>query len=489
MKSFFLPYLEWEVLRKRITVSKVDDREELPKGQKKIVVDRDEDYNLRATLHFKDPTFMNTYKPEVAGSFSETFDIHGSYLDAIDYTLESCVIEDTAINHNIQDQEILGTAELHSGGFKTRHQNEKEGTHLTEWYLNGPKDLVFSRLTDRKLVSSFSRERFVADQKIDSIQTSLESGGRPRDFLQIKTNDFQFLVTKVPNEVGPEWSSNIGIEYRKAWGRIPERSEREKIEELCSFVFGRQLLSVGYTTYDENEKLVEEYARSPWGRKARSYCSKPDQPPIRIDNGSRGTAETIISQLLSTYYEMQKPLRLKEALWNYWVSRHVPVGTNLSMLAAALESVINGWFEHNKSKSKGIDMEKGTFETLLKDEIEGMRKKLQEHFKAENPEEEFKVEQIIDRVLRAYEFGIMERYRVFFKEVVLPINDFEWKAIQERHKFVHGHILFDTADWKQVIQHVNTFETLFHKVLLRLLGYSGTFIDRSVLGWNDKQLS
>ena len=65
----------------------------------------------------------------------------------------------------------------------------------------------------------------------------------------------------------------------------------------------------------------------------------------------------------------------------------------------------------------------------------------------------------------------------------------EWEAINERHKFVHGRIIFDETDWKRVIQHVNTFETLLHKILLKVLGYSGTFIDRSVLGWNDKQLS
>ena len=75
-----------------------------------------------------------------------------------------------------------------------------------------------------------------------------------------------------------------------------------------------------------------------------------------------------------------------------------------------------------------------------------------------------------------------------FEEINLPIDDHEWEAIEERHKFVHGRILFDKTDWERVVQHVNTFETLLHKILLKLLGYSGTFIDRSVPGWKDKQL-
>ena len=488
MENFVLPYLEWEVLREPITISKVDDRTELPKGKKKIMINRDEDYNLRATLHFKDSTSIADLRQSsaVAGSFTETFDIQGSYYDSVFYTLESCLIGDTTIHRIQEDRESLDTAILIFQGLKIRYKNEKEGTHLTEWYLNGPKDNVFCRVTDRKVLRSFLRERFASkEDKIDSIKISGDSWSGGVDFLRIKACDFQFLVTKVPNGIGPSWSSNIGIEYRKAWGRIPDIYEREKIEELCSFIFGRQLLSVGYTMYDRNEKMVEGYARDPWGKEARSFCSKHDEPPIRISNFPRGKAEDVISQLLPTYYEKREPLCLKEALWNYWISRNMPPGTNLPILAAAVESIINGWFKYKKSKSQGVYMKKEEFETLLKEEIEDIKRKLETRKLERKPNGE----KVIAKILKAYEFGIMERYRIFFDEIELPIDDHEWEAIKERHKFVHGRIVFDKTDWKRVIQHANTFTTLLHKTLLKLLGYSGTFIDRSVLGWKDKQLS
>ena len=478
MEKFVLPYLEWEVLREPITISEVDDGTELPKGKKKIMINRDENYNLRATLYFKDSTFMGKRASDVAGSFAETFDIQGSYSDLVHYTFESCLIENVSLHYMQEDQEILDTANIRFKGLKIRYKTEKEGVHLSQWYLNGPKDYVFSRLTDRKLVRSFSRERFVSNEnKIDSIKVSLESRSLPTDFIQIKTGDFQFLVTKVPSGIGPDWSSNIGIEYRKTWGRIPDMNEREKIEELCGFIFGRQLLPVGYTIYDQNENMVEGYAHDPWGKEARSYCSKHDQPPIRISDGARGKAEDIISQLLLKYYEKRELLRLNEALWNYWIARRMPPGTNLPILAAGVESIIDGWFN---TKSQGVYMKKEEFESLLKEEIEAIKEKF---------EKKPHGDKIIANILKAYNFGIMERYRVFFEEINLPIDDHEWEAINERHKFVHGRIIFDETDWKRVIQHVNTFETLLHKILLKVLGYSGTFIDRSVPGWNDKQLS
>src|SRR3972149_5661808 len=142
MENLVLPYLEWEVLREPITVPKVDDRIELPKGQKKIVINRDEDYNLKATLYFKDNDVLRALAcvPDVAGSFPETFDIQGSYSDLVYYTLESCLINDITLHHVEEGQEILDTANLHFRGLRIRYQNEKEGTHLTEWYLNGPED-------------------------------------------------------------------------------------------------------------------------------------------------------------------------------------------------------------------------------------------------------------------------------------------------------------------------------------------------------------
>jgi hypothetical protein len=485
MDKIILPYLEWEVLREPITISKVEDRTEIPKGEKKIAINRDEDYNLRATLYFEDLASGEVLRQSsaVVGSFHEGFDVQGSRMESIFYTLESCLIGTTTFHVMPERQDSqMHTAILNFQGLRIRYKNEKEGTHLTKWYLNGPNDGVFCRVTDRKVSSRFFRDRFAKEDKIDSIEISRDALSSGVNFLRINVGDLQFLISRVPDGLGPSWSSNIGIEYRKKWGRIPDKQELENIEELCSFIFGRQLLSVGHTISDENENMIEGYAHDPWGKNARFFCSKPDKPPIRISNSATGRAEDVISQLLPTYCELSKPLRLKEALWNYWVSRGAPIGMNLPMLAAAEESIINGWFEY-KSESHGVYLKKEEFEALFKEEIEAIKRKL------ENNGNEPYANGILKKIMDANTIGIMERYRIFFEKIKLPIDSNEREAIDERHKFVHGHILFDKADWKRVSQQVDTFETLLHKTLLKLLGYSGTFVDRSVLGWNDKQLS
>ena len=340
-RTKFLPFLEWEVLDKPATITTVAESTHLPKGHKRILVTRDEDYNLRASMDFKDPLFdLDSIKPDsVEGSFQKLFDIQGSDSNLLSYTLES-VFVNRLEKHGIPGSAgFSGNASIYLQGLKMNTGNNKEGTHLTEWYLNGPTDYVFSRITHRKVLRTFTRERLESNRiPFDTIKTPGESSSSGTDFIRVKTDNLQFVIGKVPKEFGPEWSSNIAIEYRKAWGRIPDLAEREKIMEICSFVLGRQLLLIGYTMYDQDEKIVEAYARDPWGKSAKSFCSQPDYPPVNISAiPPQGKAEIIINKLLPKYSKLREPLCLKEALWNYWVSRKMPLGTNLPILAAAVE--------------------------------------------------------------------------------------------------------------------------------------------------------
>ncbi|MCD6513294.1 MAG: hypothetical protein J7L07_00045 [Candidatus Odinarchaeota archaeon] len=204
MKGEFLPYLEWEVLREPITIPNIDDIKELPKGQKKIVITRDEHYNLRVVLSIKsDPKsidlfFEKVLKTIVPGSFVELFEITGSdQNDLRQYTLESCHFVGI---RTISEEESLCEADLSIQGLKIRHKTEAEGVWLTEWYINGPRDaLVFSNSTMRKMSKTFFRERSAKDEKIYFMEVS---GGfsinLTRDFLRIEANDLQFLISQVP---------------------------------------------------------------------------------------------------------------------------------------------------------------------------------------------------------------------------------------------------------------------------------------------------
>ncbi len=43
------------MLNKPISITNVEDNQNLPKERKKITIERDEDYNLKSTIEFEDP--------------------------------------------------------------------------------------------------------------------------------------------------------------------------------------------------------------------------------------------------------------------------------------------------------------------------------------------------------------------------------------------------------------------------------------------------
>ena len=488
MKNCFFPHLEWEVLRQPVTFNKIDQNDHLPKNPKEIRISRDEEYNLKAFLEFKVPSSIGKNikkKPNVEDSVGKPFSINSSS-DGVSYTLESVLIGSTNITR-ISEEVIKneGRAELVFNALKIKYGSPRKGTHFVEWYLNGPNGNLFWDRTEREQKINFTRKRIDSEHnEKDSIKSSTIESAHAADCMCIELPNFQFLIGKVPNEFGPQWSSNIAFEFRDEWGGIPSKEERVFIEELCSFIFGRQLLSIGYTIFDKNECLVEAYCHNPWGRNAKAFCSKVSYPPIKFVFPP-SKIKQVIFQLLPKYLELSNSLCLTEALWNIWVSREMPIGTNLPILAAGLESLMHGWFK-SQSRSQGAYLPRNEFLDLLETDFDSIRVKLEHYFETEK--DNSKVEKIIDKLKRGNDFGVMERYRIFFNEINLKIEQHEWKSIKERHKFVHGEARFNSTDWDKVMGAVNTYETLLNKVLLKLLGYSGPYIDRSIPGLTEKQL-
>jgi hypothetical protein len=476
--SDIISFIDWDFFKSPSSIAKVSDIASFPEGEKEIVLQRDDEYNLTGKLYFQDKTFFQKIhdernKENVAGKVYDGFDVIGSYSNNALISLKSCRLGGLSYPGG---KDFLGSADLNFNELNIKF-TEKAPTRLREWYLNGPSQRASIESAEQKILRQCSKERFLSNEKLD-LAENFGPCCLSKHYLWGKNSDYKFLLAKVPIEES-KWSTNIQIEYHKDWGKIPEPDERLKIEELCSFVFGKHLLSLGYTAYDSDENIVEVYAHSPWGQDAKTFCSQPEYPPIRIHDYPPGDAEKIVNFLLPKYAELNEMLCLQEALWNYWISFDIPVGTNLPIIASALETIIDNWYKSKNTKSRGFYLDPEKFEEIIKDNVLDLKGKLEG---IENGQK------IIDNVRRANAFGIMERYRKFFEEIELRISPVEWEAIMGRHAFVHGHVHFDTTDWKQVIRQVNTLHTLFNRTLLKILGYKWDYIDRSVEGWPDAKL-
>jgi hypothetical protein len=136
-----------------------------------------------------------------------------------------------------------------------------------------------------------------------------------------------------------------------------------------------------------------------------------------------------------------------------------------------------GWFESARTKSKGVYMPRDEYEKLTKGLIAAVRQGLAEREGAST---------IIDKLGRAYQMGSNEQVRTFFEEIGLPIGATERAAMKLANVPAHG--VITGGNLQDFVRHGRAYRTLFERTFLRLLGYEGSYVDRTTLGFPSRPL-
>ena len=475
-----LDYIEWEGLQKPWEIDKIDNNKNIFKGSKSIEICRDESYNLKAELigvPTDEDKSINISNNE-AGQIIPTFNITGSSDQGIiKYELNECII--TGISYTTHKEESRFNAPLIIHEVKQIFPNDTKTSWLTEWYLNGSSNIAyFPRVTERKSFLNFERLRNSIDKDLQKFKGG-RSGHFSRDFAFIDAGQFQFLITIVPKGFMPNWSTNIGIEYREEFGGIPNKEIRIAISEIVSFFIGRQLLNIGFSSFSNKGEPLEHVVFSPWGNNVPHICQTSDNPPCNFKKTDAKAFETNLSKISTNYLSLRDELNLNDAIWLYWMAQNNPIGTNLPIFSSAIESLSKSWFKSKRSKTQGVYLPKKEFDELLENDFKTLKKKLKSQKYGDR---------ILNRMKNTFQMGANERIHFFFDEICLPIGDMEDKALRSRNKMAHGHSLKTDKDQRNMIVMTEAYETFIHRIILKLLSYPGTYIDRSSKGFPDIEI-
>ncbi len=96
-------------------------------------------------------------------------------------------------------------------------------------------------------------------------------------------------------------------------------------------------------------------------------------------------------------------------------------------------------------------------------------------------------DEVVKNVEGANRMGLGSQMRAFLNEIELPIGEYEQRAMKARHRSAHG--VEGAASVEQLVRFGNAYAVLFERVLLRLLDYDGTYIDRTTEGWPERALT
>lgn len=350
----------------------------------------------------------------------------------------------------------------------------QDGSVLNEWFISNKVSFLFPRFTDRRATTRYVKARKGIDEEQEFMPSRLSNGSR--DYLLIECRGVKCIVAEIPKGLGPAWAQCIGIEYRAIWG-IPDEDTRKAISEFVGFIFGVHLLAVGSTEL-KNFVPWRETGSSPWGDNVRAKCGGPAFPPIELDDNSRpgyvgSHVEVFINQLLPVYLEKKEVLGLTEALWKYWVARRLPIGVNLPILSSGVETMIFRYLKTAPGFSSTY-MEAKSFRKLIDGPLSAMAEAL-----VQVPEGD----KMVRKMEGAYNRSANEKIQMFFELSGLPIGKVEDEAMKARHAMAHvGGVILSDTEAKESIRKTRAYETLFHRILLRLLGYEGKYIDYYMKG-------
>lgn len=471
--QYYTPHLEWELSDFPIKVNQLKFKETNWGFTEDAFIEiwRDDQFLLHGKICGVVTDFKKTNEIHFVnkGNIVKGQVITGNDTSGNIVELQECYLVITHTNSFQRSEEgyftegelKLNLIKIHSS--KQPEQNEK--ITRFDWFLCNKIDAHFLEITFRKI--SQKKVRVGIDEYDESIENFIGSSSS-KDYVVVKLPYIEFIVAKVPEALLPNSLYGLCFEFRDNLDKVND-DLISGLSYFISFLFGSEVQRIGYS-FVNNETLIESYLQTVNNRNQRT-----SMPPIKFNlKYEWGNISWLLNQLLPKYLELRKQLSLDEALSRYWIARSIPVGSNLPVLASALEMIVELYLKINSSQSQNEYLVQDEYSVLLEPEINELKSKLSSVVGGDI---------ILNKILGAFRKGPNEKMKSFLCLINIEIGESEKKAIALRNKMAHASR--DYSDEKRAYEDftfTRIYEVLFHRIILKLVGYNGYYIDYSIKG-------
>lgn len=288
-----------------------------------------------------------------------------------------------------------------------------------------------------------------------------------RECFSITIDDIEIYVGKIPNEL-----NNIEKKYKPGFiyfSKNVTEDFKEKILEALSFLFGRPLIKLGSSHFDEKGEVIVNNFISPYIIDEKIFNYPSHSPCLYSENKQKKDIDIIfdydfIESFVSGFIKQYDEKNLKHVFWMYWHSVFSPLHIAAGSYGAIIEFILE------KVKSDTTFIDKKIFKNL--------KCKVLEQFsllpQITEDEETLKIlTQKIDDLNK-----LSHSKRTENKFITLGINKsaFEKKLWESRNDTAHGKISKKSMQ-EQVRLSQGAFLSLCNRTILRVLNISEHYID------------
>ncbi len=470
-------FAEWELLHAVLELKKLNKVDILPSGVNCVRIFRNDDFQI--TAEFSGTTeAMERIELDQRGSAGEL--IRPQELVLSDKSGNRVVLSHSFRNHESRNDLNNVTITFDVSRVQFLPKPEPKYAWYTVWFLCGKIPRISGGLIERDRSVIYSRKLPPMASSDHSSDISLKNRIGTQDFgsVVLECASYQCRLRSVPSEFCPDWSHSIAIDiaHDQEWNTF--RDDFFPIVEGLSWILGRQLLYVGHTAYTESGQLCDAIAQAPYSPHPRLTCLTSCNAPVLLGADQRRLeAPNVLSDLTSAYVKHRDTYSLDLALYHIWTASTVACEQSVVLYLMALEAIVNRWFEHSGSVSRGMILSENDF-----DEIKGV---FEDALKSSSVNQTH-IKRIIPRFNRLNELGATQKLFTFFNEIALPISEYDKSVINCRHRFAHGARYSNSIE--PLLEASRALATLLNRVILKLVGFSGEYIDYSTIGFPSRTL-
>lgn len=444
--------LEWEYLKNEINIQINEYNNFISelklKQVKNIQIIRQNNYNIKLKI-------TGDYNLEDIESIRDVkqpfnIEIKGSYNK---HYVKSCFIERYSFSRE-RYEIIIDVTEI-----QHINENYNDIKCLKEWYLNFTKNtFIYRKTTTFSSKKEFSKRRNIPINA-NIINTEDEEETTTKNALFIEVDEYKFIIQEVPEIFNPKWSNNIGIEYFYL-EKFPDEETREKIRQIISFIFGRNLIKIGETTYDENWNIIEEKSIRPNISdltNIKNLCKRRDLNAISLDYPNNYEIENNLNKIINCYLNINLDLsHIIQLLLN---SMSLPVESEIIIIGSALDKLSDIWFKSAQSPSKGKLINKRKFKFIIGNTLMEIKEKFKDY-----PE-------IYRKIENSYQLSGRKKIDLFLEELEINSGKVEKEARNLRNLPAHGKEISE-LEYEKLIYLTYAYRTFLNRILLKILNYS-----------------
>lgn len=471
-------HLEWENLPDPMIISQIHFERSAYTFDEDAVIEikRSDEFKLKAKLRGSTDNVEVFQKNYFKGNSTiiEGDTIRGKDAHGNEVILHECYIDSfTSTNANrnkngyyFESDILIDSCQINKSSLETTSNTPIR----LEWFITARTKARLKGSTLRKGKPFYKKLREGIDiipQEITDDHLAYTSWSH--DYIKVDLPEGYFILSIVAKDFTPEWTQGICIEYYPVNTQDFTNQIKECITKCISFLLGSVLIPVGHSIVSGNE-TTEAYFQNPWQDNIKKYCSFAF-PPVHFNyHYDWGNLQCLAQSMLGKYISLNEPLQLNQVIGRYFIALKTPIGVNLPILANALEILSTNYLKkEGKLNEHFITDEK--YAELISPELEILSKNLSGLDGAEN---------ILRKIKGANRRNPAEKVLLFLQMIGIIPGKLEKQALALRNKMAHSVRDYsdDETSQNDVVM-TRIYQTLFNRIVLKVLGYADFYIDYS----------